>query len=91
MAQIRPNHGPIVPAVSLPLKIKGQQKGSIMIIGELDLERAYIDPAYLAGVKAFLVSAVPTNAPGADSGGRRAAPTRHRRANWKTPTKAAYI
>ena len=62
-----------------------------MIIGELDLERAYTDPAYLADVKAFLVSGVPTNAPGADSGGRRSAPTRHPRANRGTPTKAAYI
>jgi hypothetical protein len=71
--------------------MKGQQKGSIMIIGELDLERAYTDPAYLARIKAFLVSDVPTNAPGADSGGRRLAPTRHPWANRGTPTKAAYI
>ncbi len=62
-----------------------------MIIGELDLERAQTDPAYLARVKAFLVSAVPTDAPGADRGGRREAPTRRPRANRKTPTQAAHF
>ncbi|MBL6953507.1 MAG: hypothetical protein ISR50_12790 [Alphaproteobacteria bacterium] len=33
-----------------------------MIIGELDLERAQRDPAYLARVKAFLVSGARINA-----------------------------
>jgi len=60
-----------------------------MIIGELDLERAQHDPAYLARVKAFLASADRTEAAHAGDRGPRQAPSAVPRIKRKTATKAA--
>ncbi len=59
-----------------------------MIIGELDLDLAQRDPAYLARVKAFLVYVAPAPRAGADSGGTKEPATAVFRANGKTTSKA---
>lgn len=60
-----------------------------MIIGELDLERAQHDLAYLAHVRAFLASADRTETSHTGDRSPRQGPSADPRKNRKTATKAA--